>query len=363
MSAAASVLPGAAAGGDDAASAVVAPTVGQLAAALEVQVRLTEQLASRLEALSRRLDPPPPVPGAAASFAFPELGWAGARVLDEPAAESRRARAAVYCFGSFALFVDGTPVDGWRAGKTRTLLQYLVTHHDRPVPREALIAALWPNPAAAAGTSLKVAVHALRQALARLDPPPGGRYGTSALSIQAHEAGYQLSASGLWLDVEAFERNCALGRRLESQGCPDDALALFARAAALYRGDFLADVWDDWAVFRREGLKDQYLFAVARLADAALAAGDYEDCITRCQQLLAHDRCREDTYRTLMVCHARLGQRDRVRRWFELGARTLRAELGVEPEPGTVHLYERLIQTNACVSCPPPPLRPPSGRA
>jgi DNA-binding SARP family transcriptional activator len=352
MSAAASVFPDAPVGQDDAASAA-GPTVGQLAAALEAQVRRTEQLASRLEALSRRLDPPP-ASGAAAPVALPELFRSGARLLDEPAAESRRARAAVYCFGSFALFVDGTPVDGWRAGKTRALLQYLVTHHDRPVPREALIAALWPNPdAAAAGTSLKVAVHALRQALARLDPLPGERYGTAALSIQAHDAGYQLSASGLWLDVEAFERNCVLGRRLEAQGCADEALALFARAAALYRGDFLADVWDDWVVFRREGLKDQYLFAVARLADAALAAGDYEDCITRCQQLLAHDRCREDTYRTLMVCHARLGQRDRVRRWFELGARTLRAELGVEPEPGTVHLYQTLIRASGCVPSPP----------
>ena len=87
------------------------------------------------------------------------------------------------------------------------------------------------------------------------------------MSVQAHEAGYQLSAPDLWLDVEAFERYCVLGRRLESQGGQEDALAMFARAAALYRGDFLADVWDDWVVFRREGLKDQYLFAVARLAE------------------------------------------------------------------------------------------------
>jgi DNA-binding SARP family transcriptional activator len=258
---------------------------------------------------------------------------------------------AVSCFGLFTLLIDGVRVDIGRTGKTRALLQYLATHHGRPVPRERLIAELWPDPgAAAAATSLKVAVHALRQALQQLGPDPAtagaGRPGTGGplVTVLAHEAGYQLCATGLWLDVEEFDRCCALGRRLERLGQTGAALDLYARAADLYQGDFLSDSWDDWVVFRREGLKDQYLFIVARLADAALADGDYQGCIERCQQLLAHDRCREDTYRTLMLCHGRLGQRDRVRCWYDLCVRTLRAELGVEPEPETRSLYLRAIQ-------------------
>jgi len=35
-----------------------------------------------------------------------------------------------------------------------------------------------------------------------------------------------------------------------------------------------------------------------------------------------------------------------VRRWYELCARTLRAELGVELEAGTLRLYQRLIRAN-----------------
>jgi DNA-binding SARP family transcriptional activator len=313
-----------------------APTVGQLLEALEAQARLTQQLASRLEALSERLEPSPP-----AAAEPHELDTA---LRDGTVSEAPSSRVAMYCFGTFRFYVDGTPVRGWRAGKTRALLQYLATHHDRPVPRETLIGELWPNPdAAAAGTSLKVAVHALRQALAQLPPAPPA---APALSVVAHEAGYQLSATDLWLDVEAFERCCALGRRLEARGRSADALPVFARAADLYSGDFLSDSWDDWVVFRREGLKDQYLFVVARLADAALAAGDFQGCIMRCQQLLVHDRCREDTYRTLMLCHARLGQRDRVRCWFDLCVRTLRAELGVGPEAETLRLYRRAIRAD-----------------
>ena len=158
MSAVASAYPGAAADGENPVAIAVAPTVDQLAAALEAQARLTVQLASRLEALRLRLEPPDFAGGArdagdagAAGAARPSVfsgpARAGGGLLDEDAPpEARRTRVAVNCFGGFALYVDGTRVDGWRAGKTRTLLQYLITHHDRPVPRETLIAALWPNP-------------------------------------------------------------------------------------------------------------------------------------------------------------------------------------------------------------------------
>ena len=118
---------------------------------------MTAQLASRLEALRLRLEPPDFAGGAgdaergdardARPSVFSAPARAGTGLLDDDAPPQRAARrVAVNCFGGFALYVDGTRVDGWRAGKTRTLLQYLITHHDRPVPRETLIAALWPNP-------------------------------------------------------------------------------------------------------------------------------------------------------------------------------------------------------------------------
>jgi DNA-binding SARP family transcriptional activator len=246
-------------------------------------------------------------------------------------------RVAVRCLGSLRLEVGGAVVDNWRSGKARALFEYLVTHRERPVGRDALIEALWPDPEAiASATSLKVAAHALRQIIVEasraLSPPP--------LAIVGHESSYQLAGSDIWVDVEEFDRCCSVASHLEAQDRSTDALALYARAADLYGGDFLADSWDEWVIFRREGLKDQYLTVLARLADAAFAAADYARCIQLCQAILEQDDCREDTFRTLMLCHARLGQRGRVRRWFQVCVRTLRNALDVEPEPETVRLYE-----------------------
>jgi DNA-binding SARP family transcriptional activator len=301
---------------------MLAEAVAQLGAAVESQARLLgEQLTSLMGLLEHS----------------PGCGL--------PVMPPHRARIAVYCLGPFQLLIDGRPVQQWRSGKARALFQYLVAHRDRPVPRDVLIEALWPDPdAVAAGTSLKVTVHALRQTLAQLEP--GGCY--PLMSVEARDYCYRLAASDLWVDVEEFERCCVQARRLGRQGREAEALALYARAADLYRGDFLEDTWEEWAVFRREGLKDCYLHALAQLADAAFAVGDYQGCIMRCQQMLDKDRCREDTYRMLMLCHARLGQRGRVRCWYNLCRHTLRSELDVDPEPETVRLYTRLLSGKEC---------------
>lgn len=245
---------------------------------------------------------------------------------------------SVYCLGPFGLSVYGRPVEGWRPGKARALFQYLVTNRHRNVGREALIGALWPSPdALAAGSSLKVAVHGLRQWLSQLA-------GGDLLTVNAQGSGYQLAAQGLWLDVEEFERCCTRARGFEASNQRREALAEYERAAELYRGDFLQDSAEDWTIFRRESLRDRYLIVLARLADEALAAGDYAACIDRCQRILEFDPCREDAYRALMVCHAGLGQRGRIRDWYAVCVRTMNAELGVTPEAETTSLYRRAVE-------------------
>ncbi len=244
------------------------------------------------------------------------------------------APVAVRCLGTFRFCVNGRPVEGWRSSKARVLFLYLVNHRGRPIPRDTLIQALWPNPdAVAAGTSLKVAVHSLRQTLGQLGAD------SSPLTIQAHGCGYQLNASHLWVDVEEFDRCFALGRAFEIQGRTPRSLALYTRAADLYGGDFLEELSDDWPMFRREALKDQYLYVLSRLAKAAVASGDYQGGIVRCQQILAKDRCREDAYRLLMICHAHLGQRSRVRAWYQFCVQTLQTELDCGPEQETERVF------------------------
>jgi len=244
---------------------------------------------------------------------------------------------AVRCLGAFQVVVGGVPVEIWRSARARALFQYLVSHREHPIRRDALFEALWPDPETTpASTSLKVVIHRLRKALASLST-------TQPIDVHVSDDGYQLNADGLWVDVEQFDQSCLQARQFEAAGNSGAAVAQYTAAADLYRGDFLLDIDDEWAILRRERLKDQYLHVLSRVADAALAAGDYQGCIERCQQTLEHDPCREDAYRALIVSHARLGQRGRARRWYEVCVQALRTDLDVEPEPETQLTYRRAI--------------------
>lgn len=259
----------------------------------------------------------------------------------QASASQTGASVVVRCLGAFGVSIGGTSVKGWRSGKARALMQFLITRRGRPVSREALIRALWPDPdALAASTSLKVAVYTLRQILSEVT----SGFGAPSLSVVVRESNYELKAADAWVDVEEFERCCHLGARLEADGRTQEALAVFERAAELYLGDFLEDSLDDWVVLRREGLKDQYLVILAHLADAAIKVGDYQRCIHYSRRLLEVDNCREDTYRMLMICHARLGQPSRVRRWHEVCVQTIRAMLEVDPDPETERVFKCAVE-------------------
>lgn len=306
----------------------VAPANGD-STFLETIERLTSALDARIADLDGQL------------AALRRLMTPAAPVLVTPVARGE-ATAVANCLGSFQFRVGGVSAIDWRSGRARSLFQYLVSHRGRAVPNDTLIHALWPEPGAVApGSSLKVAVHGLRQALKQIGADE------SIVQVTAHNASYQLNACSLWVDVEEFERCYLLGRERQARDQPLEALGLFTRAAELYRGDFLEELSDDWLLFRREALKDQYLFVLSSLAQAAVAVGDYQSGITRCQQLLTKDRCREDAYRLLMICHGRLGQRGRARAWFQLCCQTLRGELDCEPDDETCLVYRQAISGKA----------------
>jgi DNA-binding SARP family transcriptional activator len=122
----------------------------------------------------------------------------------------------------------------------------------------------------------------------------------------------------------------------------------YAAAEALYRDDFLVeDLYEDWAIFPREELKDKYLLILTRLAQFSMAALDLDGCIRRSHALLAKEPCREDAYLRLMQCYAGLGQRGSALRWYQICERTLRQELDVAPSDEARRLYREIAQISA----------------
>ena len=150
------------------------------------------------------------------------------------------------------------------------------------------------------------------------------------------------------MDVDAFEYHRAAGRRLEREGRVDEAAKEYELAVELYLGDYLEeDPYEEWTLLRREALKDTYLAILSKLAERSMKEEDYESGIIYCQKTLARDSCREDSYRQLMRCYSRLGQRSRALCWYQFCVRTLKVELDTSPDHQTVALYHRLMKSES----------------
>lgn len=247
---------------------------------------------------------------------------------------------SVQLLGTFSLTIDGTSVNRWRAGKARNLFQYLLIRRGRVVLRDKLYEVLWPeNEWAPNSSSLKVAVHALRQIL---DAPASGAT-DSGVRIVREDFGYVLHADGIEIDLELFETKVNDGKAADRAGDTDTALAHYAEAMALYGGDLLTGESAGWIVEQREWCRTLALRTLDRLSRAAADRGDVGEVLDWCRQILELDPYQEHAYQLLMDAHGRAGEFGAVRRWHDICVRRLRDELDVTPSIETSRVYTRAM--------------------
>jgi DNA-binding SARP family transcriptional activator len=250
---------------------------------------------------------------------------------------------SVRALGTFELSFGDRPVERWKAGKSRSLLQFLLLRPGRIVPRDVLYEALWPDaPWSKNSSSLKVAAHMLRRILEQSQDqqPPLG----SALRLLTRESGYVLEAEQVSVDFEVFVRLAEAAHAAQLRDDRPGAAALYREAVGLYQGDFLPDVGYDWASIEREWLRSRLLCALTFLTEADIERGDHVGVIRWSWRMLAAEPLHEETYRALILIHAHLGQINQVHRWYHLCADLLRKHLQMTPDLATQRLYDRAVR-------------------
>ncbi|MCB9560743.1 MAG: hypothetical protein H6708_10075 [Kofleriaceae bacterium] len=141
-------------------------------------------------------------------------------------------------------------------------------------------------------------------------------------------------AAAVWFDADVFEREVRAAR--------GDATRL-ARAVERYRGDLLdGEPAGEWHLERQAQLRRRHHDALAELAGLHLDARAPDAAVAVLERLLAGDALREDAHRSLMITHARLGQRDRALDRYGHLLAVLDDELDAEPERATVELAARI---------------------
>jgi DNA-binding SARP family transcriptional activator/ferredoxin len=281
-----------------------------------------------------------PAQSQAAAARFP-TSKSEAATMPGAAQATRGARAVpslvVYCLGPFRVYQDDQLIEDWSSGKGKAIFKYMIAHRERPIPKEILMDLLWRDAdPEAARNNLNVAMYGLRQALRAVRP--------AFAHVLFQDDHYHLHpAMAVWADFEEFVRHYEAGQSLERRGKLAEAMREYETAEGLYQGDFLEeDLYEDWPMLRREGLKDSYLVILDRLSRRYLEEKRYAACIHFCQRILAKDDCREDAHRRLMRCYSRQGQRNLALRQYHLCAETLARVLDVSPMQETVALYRQI---------------------
>ena len=225
------------------------------------------------------------------------------KLAETPAASRLRVRA----LGPIEIERDGERIEGER--RARELLLFLLTQ-TKGAAKEQIGAALWPGTdAARLRNNFHVTLHRLRKMLG----------GAEWISIENET--YRIDRKNVDFDVDAFITEARAAIRSADP-------ARIARAAALYRGDFMENTSaSGWHEDLRDRLRELYgetLAALGRTStDPRLAIDAYD-------RLFALDPTNEENARNLMRALEKQGARDEAARIYRKLSEALR-EIGEKP--------------------------------
>ena len=174
--------------------------------------------------------------------------------------------------------------------RTHSLLAALLLYPG-PQRRSRLIGLLYPDmPERVGRKRLSDLVWLLRRALPRLP------LRTSAQEID-------LPVETRWLDVEAFQR-----------ACNQESISDWLDALALYRGDLLESVYDDWLLVDRETLYLRHVHLLHRTCSWLLDARRFDELLPLAERLVRVEPYDESGLRLLMRAYQAVGRRSRMSR-------------------------------------------------
>ena len=228
----------------------------------------------------------------------------------------------------------------WRSIKARQLLQLLLVERGRMLPRDRIMDMLWPGlEADAAANNLRVTLSRLTKAIEPNRPEGAPTY---YVVQQGDTYGFNVDSDHSY-DAAEFSAKADQARNMLQRGRRDDAIALYRRAIELYGGTFLPDcLYEDWSVVERERLGLLFTEVSLRLGGMLLVDGQPHEAIGLAWRVLEYDQAQEEAYQLLMRAYGGLGERSTALRLYARCVAALEQDLGVEPMPETVTIYQQI---------------------
>jgi predicted ATPase/DNA-binding SARP family transcriptional activator len=224
------------------------------------------------------------------------------------------------------------PEGAWKRRKVQALVKLLALDPGHRMHREQLMDLLWPD------SGIEAARNNLRQTLFLARRVIENGTGSSFQVLADQNAWISLLPEGqVRVDVHAFEAAAAAARRSGN-------LVAYQGALALYTGELLPeDRYEDWAIARRESLRQLHLGLLSSFGRMLVERGEIEQAIMVYRRVIAEDPAAEEGHRALMRLYAASGDRHAAIQQYRQLREALRKELEVDPEPGSQSLYEEIL--------------------
>jgi DNA-binding SARP family transcriptional activator/predicted ATPase len=238
-------------------------------------------------------------------------------------------------FGNLRISFAGRPLPAVNTNRLHSLLAYLILHGDTPQPRERLAFVLWPaSSESQARTNLRQLLHHLKRAL----PAECNFLVTDHFAVR-----WRQDVPGA---IDAVDFQAAIAQAGAARAEQDRAREIQAltTAAQLYEDDLLPALYDDWLTPLREDYRRRISEVLHRLATLFEEQQEYAAALPCAERLVALDPLCEAHHQLLIRLHAANHDRSSALRAYHQCLRVLRREMGVEPGPATLELFERILK-------------------
>jgi DNA-binding SARP family transcriptional activator len=241
-------------------------------------------------------------------------------------------------FGAGQLSYKGQTLAGFPHQLPFLVLSYVLLNRQYPQPRERLAAIFWGDQSSNnARKCLRNALWRLRTSLQSIGVPVDDNIFLNEENIAFTET------SHYGLDVERFETITGKYQDVLGQKLSASQAGELEEGVALYTGDLLECVYEDWCLNDRERLRLLHFDMLNKLIIYYGVAGFYERGLDCGKRLLALDNAREKVHQQLMWLYWLSGNRNSALAQYKHLCQILKEELGIGPMHETQLLYEQML--------------------
>jgi two-component SAPR family response regulator len=240
-------------------------------------------------------------------------------------------RMVIQSFGKAQVFLNDKLISSsdWQTQTARDMF-FLFLAHPEGLTKEQVGLYFWPD---ATPDELKLR---FKNTLYRLRRAAGRQ------TILLQEDYYQYNWSlDYEYDVEIFTSAI---ERAQKEKDAREKITQLKKAIEQYKGEYLSEVDEIWAITDRQQYYQMYQDALMRLANIYMERKAYKTALRYCYQALTEDACLESAHRLAMRIHAATGNRAAIVRQYERCRVALIKEINAPPSQQTRDLYETLIQ-------------------